>query len=170
MEGDIPLELTLQMGRYVEMSPCYVYPDAKPVFRPLKQVPGEVRGTLQRADHLLSIAAKSLRDIPLTDTDKPGLRRYIKRIPLGVALVVAPWKYGSFSDEFLAANLTPSCSLSHRSPATHTSSWSIQSSQHSLRGIRSSSNPLPRLPFLLNVSRSPFTTPAYPGTRYRSST
>ena len=55
-------------------------------------MPGEVRGTLDRADYMLSIAEKSLKDVPLTDTDKPGFRRYIRRDPLGVVLVVAPWK------------------------------------------------------------------------------
>ena len=61
--------------------------------RPVKQVPGEIRGTLGRADHMLSIAEQSLKDVTLTDTDQPGFRRYIKRVPLGVVLVVAPWKY-----------------------------------------------------------------------------
>nr|VWP00729.1 Peroxisome biosynthesis protein [Ganoderma boninense] len=75
MRDEIPLELALQMGR------------------PAKQVSGEVRGTLDRADYMLSIAEKSLKDVPLTDTDKPGFRRYIRRDPLGVVLVVAPWNY-----------------------------------------------------------------------------
>ncbi|KAI1787501.1 succinate semialdehyde dehydrogenase [Ganoderma leucocontextum] len=75
MREEIPLELALQMGR------------------PAKQVPGEIRGTLDRANYLLSIAERSLKDISLTDTDKPGFRRYIKRDPLGVVLVIAPWNY-----------------------------------------------------------------------------
>lgn len=43
---------------------------------------------------MLDIASKSLADITLEETDKPGFRRYIKRVPLGVVLVIAPWKYG----------------------------------------------------------------------------
>lgn len=42
---------------------------------------------------MLSIAESSLADVSLADTDKPGFKRYIKRTPLGVMLVIAPWKY-----------------------------------------------------------------------------
>lgn len=41
---------------------------------------------------MLSIAEASLADVSLKDTDKPGFKRYIKRTPLGVVLVIAPWK------------------------------------------------------------------------------
>jgi acyl-CoA reductase-like NAD-dependent aldehyde dehydrogenase len=41
---------------------------------------------------MLNIATSSLADVTLEDTDKPGFRRYIKRTPLGVVLVIAPWK------------------------------------------------------------------------------
>ena len=56
-------------------------------------MPGEVRGFLDRADYMLSIAESALSDVSLADTDKPGFKRYIKRVPLGVVLVIAPWKY-----------------------------------------------------------------------------
>ncbi|KAF9016158.1 NAD-aldehyde dehydrogenase [Hymenopellis radicata] len=75
MADEIPMELTLQMGR------------------PVSQCPGEVRGFLDRADYMLSIAESSLADVPLTNTDKPGFRRFIKRTPLGVVLVIAPWNF-----------------------------------------------------------------------------
>ncbi|ELU41344.1 NAD-aldehyde dehydrogenase [Rhizoctonia solani AG-1 IA] len=71
MDNDIPLELTKQMGR------------------PVSQNPGEIRGTLERANYMLSIAEKSLAPVELKDTDKPGFRRYIKREPLGVVFVIA---------------------------------------------------------------------------------
>ncbi|KAG8901408.1 hypothetical protein FRB99_005319, partial [Tulasnella sp. 403] len=71
----IVTELTAQMGR------------------PTKQNAGEIRGTLERARYLISIARESLADVELKDTDKPGFRRYIKRVPLGVVLVIAPWNY-----------------------------------------------------------------------------
>lgn len=58
----------------------------------MSQVPGEVRGFLDRADYMLSIAPTALADVSLADTDKPGFKRYIKRAPLGVVLVIAPWK------------------------------------------------------------------------------
>jgi acyl-CoA reductase-like NAD-dependent aldehyde dehydrogenase len=60
--------------------------------RPVSQGHGEIRGFLERADYMLSIATSSLADVTLEDTDKPGFRRYIKRTPLGVVLVIAPWK------------------------------------------------------------------------------
>ena len=41
---------------------------------------------------MISIAEPSLADVSLEDTDKPGFKRYIKRTPLGVVLVIAPWK------------------------------------------------------------------------------
>lgn len=59
---------------------------------PISQGAGEVRGFLDRASYMLSIAASSLADVTLENTDKPGFRRFIKRIPLGVVLVIAPWK------------------------------------------------------------------------------
>ncbi|KAF4616677.1 hypothetical protein D9613_008623 [Agrocybe pediades] len=75
MSDELPMELSLQMGR------------------PVSQGAGEIRGFLDRADYLLNIAASSLADVSLKDTDKPGFRRYIKRTPLGVILVIAPWNY-----------------------------------------------------------------------------
>ncbi|KAF9221037.1 succinate semialdehyde dehydrogenase [Gyrodon lividus] len=69
------MELTMQMGR------------------PVSQVPGEIRGFLSRAEYMLSIAESCLSDVSLKDTDAPGFRRYIKREPLGVVLVIAPWNY-----------------------------------------------------------------------------
>lgn len=71
--------------------------------RPISQIPGEIKGFLDRAQYMLSIANQALADVPLTDTDKPGFRRFIRRTPLGVVLVIAPWKYVSlttFSDSF----------------------------------------------------------------------
>ena len=61
----------------------------------MSQTTGEIRGMLERAEYMLSIAESSLSDVSLADTDKPGFRRYIKRVPLGVVLVIAPWKYVS---------------------------------------------------------------------------
>jgi len=71
---EIPLELTLQMGR------------------PVSQTPGEIRGLVERATYLLNIAKDALADVSLKGTDKPGFKRWIKRVPLGVVFVIAPWK------------------------------------------------------------------------------
>ena len=60
--------------------------------RPVSQSPGEIRrGFAERIEYLCSIAEQSLSDIeaPL----KEGFQRFIRREPLGVVLVVAPWNY-----------------------------------------------------------------------------
>ncbi|KIK98397.1 hypothetical protein PAXRUDRAFT_134312, partial [Paxillus rubicundulus Ve08.2h10] len=61
--------------------------------RPVSQVAGEIRGFLSRAEYMLSIAESCLSDVLLKDTDAPGFRRYIKREPLGVVFVIAPWNF-----------------------------------------------------------------------------
>jgi len=58
--------------------------------RPLAQNAGEFRGFLERATYLLSIAEASLADVDVGD--KGGFKRYIRRGPLGVVFVIAPWK------------------------------------------------------------------------------
>jgi acyl-CoA reductase-like NAD-dependent aldehyde dehydrogenase len=64
-------ELTRQMGR------------------PVAYTPNEIRrGFQERALHMASLAEEALADIQVT----PG-RRFIRREPLGVVLVVAPWNY-----------------------------------------------------------------------------
>ncbi|KAH7103370.1 succinate semialdehyde dehydrogenase [Auriculariales sp. MPI-PUGE-AT-0066] len=72
---EIPLELSLQMGR------------------PITQNGGEVRGMISRAEFMLDIATAALAEVELKETDKPGFRRFIRREPLGVVLVIAPWNY-----------------------------------------------------------------------------
>jgi acyl-CoA reductase-like NAD-dependent aldehyde dehydrogenase len=59
--------------------------------RPISQSPGEVRGFEERARHMVSIAADALAD--LDAGPKQGFRRFIRREPLGVVLVLAPWNY-----------------------------------------------------------------------------
>ena len=72
-KAEIAEELTWQMGR------------------PISQAPGEVAGFEERARHMIAIAADALADIdPGT---KQGFTRYIKREPLGVVFVVAPWNF-----------------------------------------------------------------------------
>jgi acyl-CoA reductase-like NAD-dependent aldehyde dehydrogenase len=89
MSDEVPMELTMQMGRSVDPL-CYIH--VLTFGSPIAQNAGEIRGFLDRAAYMLSIASASLADVSLEDTDKPGFRRFIKRTPLGVVLVIAPWK------------------------------------------------------------------------------
>jgi len=59
--------------------------------RPLAAAPGEVRGTLERARHMASIAERSLADID--PGPKEGFKRFVRREPLGVVLTIAAWNY-----------------------------------------------------------------------------
>jgi acyl-CoA reductase-like NAD-dependent aldehyde dehydrogenase len=60
--------------------------------RPVSQTPGELkRGFHERALHMCSIAEETLKDLEVGD--RPGFQRFIRREPLGVVFVVAPWNY-----------------------------------------------------------------------------
>jgi acyl-CoA reductase-like NAD-dependent aldehyde dehydrogenase len=59
--------------------------------RPIRHTPGEVRGFEERARYMLSLAPEALA--ALRPGLKPGFERQIKRVPLGVIAVVAPWNY-----------------------------------------------------------------------------
>jgi acyl-CoA reductase-like NAD-dependent aldehyde dehydrogenase len=71
--AEIAEEITWQMGR------------------PIRQAPGEIRGFEERARYMLTIAATALA--PVEPGEKAGFRRQIKRVPLGIVAVVAPWNY-----------------------------------------------------------------------------
>jgi acyl-CoA reductase-like NAD-dependent aldehyde dehydrogenase len=66
-------ELTMQMGR------------------PVRDGGGEVGGWLLRGRTMVDLAPEALADIELGARD--GFTRYIRREPLGVVFVVAPWNY-----------------------------------------------------------------------------
>src|SRR5277367_2349816 len=59
--------------------------------RPIAHSPGEVRGFAERAIYMLDIAPEALAAVQ--PGDKAGFKRQIKRVPLGVVVVVAPWNY-----------------------------------------------------------------------------
>ena len=60
--------------------------------RPLSQSPGELRrGFHERAMHMCDIAEEALSQIELPE--KANFRRFIRREPLGVVFVIAPWNY-----------------------------------------------------------------------------
>ena len=71
--NDIAAEITWQMGR------------------PIRHAPGEIRGFEERARYMLNVAPEALGSV--LPGDKAGFRRQIKRVPLGVVAVVAPWNY-----------------------------------------------------------------------------
>jgi acyl-CoA reductase-like NAD-dependent aldehyde dehydrogenase len=72
--GELAAELSWQMGR------------------PISQSPGELRrGFQERALYMCGVAEAALGDLEVEP--KPGFQRFIRREPLGVVLVVAPWNY-----------------------------------------------------------------------------
>ena len=66
-------ELTWQMGR------------------PARYAPNEVRGTLERARHMIAIAPQALADLDAGPKD--NFKRFVRREPLGVVFTVAAWNY-----------------------------------------------------------------------------
>jgi len=59
--------------------------------RPIRYAPSEVRGTLERARHMIAIAPEALADIDVGP--KEGFHRFLRREPLGVVFTVAAWNY-----------------------------------------------------------------------------
>jgi len=59
--------------------------------RPVRFGGGELSGFEERARHMIAIAEDALA--PVEPEPKEGFRRYIKREPLGVVMVIAPWNY-----------------------------------------------------------------------------
>jgi acyl-CoA reductase-like NAD-dependent aldehyde dehydrogenase len=59
--------------------------------RPIRFAPNEVRGTLERARHMIAIAPGALADIDVGP--KAGFHRFLRREPLGVVFTVAAWNY-----------------------------------------------------------------------------
>lgn len=59
--------------------------------RPIRYAGGEINGLEERARYMIAAASAALA--PVTLPEKPGFIRYIKREPLGLTLVIAPWNY-----------------------------------------------------------------------------
>lgn len=52
---------------------------------------GENGGVQERGQYMIDIAEEALK--PYVPKQKDGFRRYVKHVPLGVVLVIAPWNY-----------------------------------------------------------------------------
>jgi acyl-CoA reductase-like NAD-dependent aldehyde dehydrogenase len=72
-KDEIATELTWQMGR------------------PIRYTPNEVRGFEERARYMIAVADQALADVQVGE--KAGFTRFIRRMPLGVVFVIAPWNY-----------------------------------------------------------------------------
>ena len=60
--------------------------------RPIAQSPGEIRrGFHERVEYMSGIAEQTLADLAVEK--KAGFQRFIRREPIGVVLVLAPWNY-----------------------------------------------------------------------------
>jgi acyl-CoA reductase-like NAD-dependent aldehyde dehydrogenase len=59
--------------------------------RPLSQSPGEVRGFEERARYMIEVAPDALADVDAGP--RAGFTRFVRREPLGVVFIVAPWNY-----------------------------------------------------------------------------
>src|SRR5262245_39919989 len=73
MNDEIVPELAWQMGRPVRYG-------------------GEKGGVVERTKYMVDIAEQALAAGAASDP-QPGFRRYVKREPLGVVMVIAPWNY-----------------------------------------------------------------------------
>ncbi len=70
---EIAMEITLQMGR------------------PIQYCAGELRGVEERARYMIDAAQQALANITIEDSVHK--KRFIKRVPLGVVFIIAPWNY-----------------------------------------------------------------------------
>ncbi|KAF9428162.1 hypothetical protein BGZ94_003203 [Podila epigama] len=74
---ELAKELTMQMGR------------------PLRYTPGEIKGTQDRGKYMVDVAEEALKDVEIEDPALAGgkFKRFIRKEPVGVVLIVAPWNY-----------------------------------------------------------------------------
>ena len=77
MSDEIVIELAWQMGRPVRYG-------------------GEFGGVKERTQYMVEIAERALAPMPASNP-KDGFRRYVKKEPLGVVMVIAPWNYPSLT-------------------------------------------------------------------------
>ncbi|RWB23482.1 aldehyde dehydrogenase family protein [Mesorhizobium sp.] len=73
MSDEIVPEIAWQMGRPVRYG-------------------GEFGGVKERTNYMVEIAEAALKPV-MASNPKDGFSRYVKKVPLGVVLVIAPWNY-----------------------------------------------------------------------------
>lgn len=73
MSDDIVPEIAWQMGRPTRYG-------------------GEFGGVKERTNYMVEIAERALAPVPASNP-RDGFRRYVRKDPLGVVMVVAPWNY-----------------------------------------------------------------------------
>lgn len=83
--------LTKAVDAFVAKGPEITEEIAWQMGRPVGQCGGEIAGFEERARHMIAIAPESLKDMAVAPID--GFTRFIRRDPLGVVFVVAPWNY-----------------------------------------------------------------------------
>ena len=59
--------------------------------RPISQAGGEINGFKERADYMIDIAPEAIGDY--NPGEKAGFNRFIRREPLGVVAIIAPWNF-----------------------------------------------------------------------------
>ncbi|KAF9434202.1 hypothetical protein BGZ76_008413 [Entomortierella beljakovae] len=75
-KDELAKELTMQMGR------------------PLRYTPGEIKGTQDRGKFMVDVAEEALKDVEIHEAGLEGkFKRFIRKEPVGVVLIIAPWNY-----------------------------------------------------------------------------
>ncbi len=94
--GRVPIEercalLEKAVDAFVAEGPAIAEEISWQMGRPVAQSPGEIGGFEERARHMLAIAPEALGDIAVEP--KEGFTRFVRRVPVGVVFVIAPWNY-----------------------------------------------------------------------------
>ncbi|KAG0260931.1 hypothetical protein BG011_001531 [Mortierella polycephala] len=75
-KDELAKELTMQMGR------------------PLRYTPGEIKGTQDRGKYMVDVAGEALKDVEIQEAGlESQFKKFIRKEPVGVVLIVAPWNY-----------------------------------------------------------------------------
>jgi acyl-CoA reductase-like NAD-dependent aldehyde dehydrogenase len=94
--GRVPVEercalLGKAVDAFVAQGPAIAEEISWQMGRPVAQSPGEIGGFEERARHMLAIAPETLADVAVEP--KEGFTRFVRRVPVGVVFVIAPWNF-----------------------------------------------------------------------------
>ena len=94
--GRMPVEercalLGKAVDAFVAQGPAIAEEISWQMGRPVAQSPGEIGGFEERARHMLAIAPETLADVAVAP--KEGFTRFVRRVPVGVVFVIAPWNF-----------------------------------------------------------------------------